>query len=106
MARRNRFVDPTEGLSPVASLVRRAARLRRKGDDRQAMLLLKEAAHGHAEEAKLWVLYGVQCTRVGRFDTAVQALNHAVWLRTRAGEHAKARVTRGLIDAAGTSRAA
>jgi hypothetical protein len=61
------------------------------------MLLLKAAAHESTGDAKLWVLYGIQCTRLGRFDTAVQALTHAAWLRDRAGEEAKARVTRDLI---------
>ena len=98
MARRNRFADPTVGLSREETLCLRAARLERKGDSRQAMLLLKAAAHENPQDPKLWVLYGVQCTRVGRYDTAVQALTHAAWLRERAAEPAKARTTRALIE--------
>ena len=97
MARRNRFADPTVGLSREETLCLRAARLERKGESRQAMQLLKAAAHENTNDAKLWVFYGVQCTRVGRFDTAVQALTHAAWLRERANEPAKARATRALI---------
>jgi Flp pilus assembly protein TadD len=96
MARRNRHQDPTVAMTREETLCHRAARLRRRGDDRQSMQLLKAAAHENTEDPKLWVLYGVQCTRLGRFDTAVQALSHAAWLRDRAGEPAKARVTREL----------
>jgi Flp pilus assembly protein TadD len=61
------------------------------------MVMLREAAHENEQEPRLWALYGVQCARIGRFDVARQALQHAAWLRDRRGESAKANVTRSLI---------
>jgi len=88
------------------ALVRRAFRFRRKGEERRAMVALREAAFGNDRSARLWTLYGVQCARAGRLDAASQALNHALWLRERANEAGKARVTRGLLERATPGRAA
>jgi Flp pilus assembly protein TadD len=62
------------------------------------MLMLREAAHENESDPRLWVLYAVQCTRVGRLDTARRALAHAAWLRERRHEPRKAHVTRALLD--------
>ena len=88
------------------ALVRRALRFQRKGEARRAFVALREAALGNDRSARLWTLYGVQCARMGRLDAATQALSHAVWLRERSGEDAKARVTRSLIDRMCPGRAA
>ena len=61
------------------------------------MVQLRDAALENDRDPRLWVLYGVQCARIGRFDVARQALQHAAWLRDRSGEAAKANVTRALI---------
>ena len=61
------------------------------------MVELREAAVENERDPRLWTFYGVQCARIGRIDVARQALNHAAWLRDRADETAKARVTRALI---------
>lgn len=61
------------------------------------MVQLRDAALENEHDAKLWVLYGVQCARIGRFDVARQALQHAAWVRDRRGESSKANVTRALI---------
>lgn len=61
------------------------------------MVMLREAALENEHDARLWVLYGVQCARIGRFDVARQALQHAAWVRDRRGEAAKANVTRALL---------
>ncbi|HVU05247.1 MAG TPA: hypothetical protein VHE30_26045 [Polyangiaceae bacterium] len=89
-----------------AALCRRARRSRRRGDERRALLLLREAAYENEHEPKLWVFYGLQCARTGRVDEAERALLHAAWLRERAHEPAKARVTRELLDAVLGNRAA
>ena len=70
------------------------------------MLLLREAAHGAEHAPKLWVLYAVQCARVGRFEEVERALAHAAWLRDRAHEPGKARVTRALTALLSETRAA
>ena len=94
MARK--FEAPPIDETREAALCRRAFRFRRRGDDRRAMLLLREAAHGAEHAPKPWVFYGVQCARTGRLDEAERAWAHAAWLRERAHQPAKARVTRAL----------
>ncbi|HEX4475081.1 MAG TPA: hypothetical protein VH142_08400 [Polyangiaceae bacterium] len=96
MARR--VVEDTVPEPRDAALCRRAFRFRRRGDDRRAMLLLREAAYENEHDAKIWTLYGVQCARVGRTDVAHKALSHAVWLRERQNETRKALVTRDLLS--------
>jgi Flp pilus assembly protein TadD len=83
--------------TPEALLCRRAWRFRRRGDERRAMLALREAASSHEQDAKLWALYGVQCMRLGHMASASQALLHAAWLRDRQHEHRKASVTRDVL---------
>jgi Flp pilus assembly protein TadD len=89
-----------------AALCRRAFRHRRRGDDRQAMLLLRDAANENEECPRLWTLYGVQCARLGRRDAAKSALVHAAWLRDRRGEPRKAASTRAVLDRLSPDRAA
>ncbi|HEX7670205.1 MAG TPA: hypothetical protein VF395_11505 [Polyangiaceae bacterium] len=93
-ARRSPLHDPEE--TREASLRRRAARFRRRGDDRAAMLALRQAAHENEENAALWTSYGVQCARLGRMDETERALTHAAWLRDRSNEPGKARTTRAI----------
>jgi Flp pilus assembly protein TadD len=93
--RRSREPEPTE--THEASVCRRAWRHRRRGDERRAMFLLRDAAHANESDARLWTLYGVQCVRAGQLDVALTALGHAAWLRARSGEQCKARVTRDFI---------
>ena len=97
MRRRNAGTAPPADESREAGQLRRAFRHRRKGDQRRAMVELREAAHENESDPRLWTLYGVQCARIARFDVARQALTHAAWLRDRRGESAKANVTRALI---------
>jgi Flp pilus assembly protein TadD len=61
------------------------------------MVALREAAMANARSARLWTLYGVQCARLGQLEAASQALSQAIWLRERAAESGKARVTRALL---------
>jgi Flp pilus assembly protein TadD len=85
-------------LAPQALLVQRAHRLRRRGEARKAMLMLREACHASENSARLWTLYAVECTRLGRRDDAVEALERALWLRERNRDAARARVTRSLLE--------
>jgi Flp pilus assembly protein TadD len=93
--RRPSLHDPEE--TREASLRRRAVRFRRRGDDRAAMLALRQAALENEEDASLWTLYGVQCARLGRVEEAERALSHAAWLRDRRKEPGKARTTRAIL---------
>jgi Flp pilus assembly protein TadD len=97
MARRSAFAAPPPDETRDEAQLRRAWRHRRKGEERRAMVMLREAAHENENAARLWVLYGVQCARIGRLDDAQRALQHAAWVRERDGEHAKANVTRAIM---------
>jgi Flp pilus assembly protein TadD len=70
------------------------------------MFALRQAAHENEEDAKVWTLYGVQCSRVGRMDEAERALAHAAWLRHRQREPGKARATRAVLTRLMGERAA
>ena len=96
MARRH-APEPRVAESPEAALCRRAWKHRRRGDERRAMLALRDAAHGSEADARIWALYGVQCVRAGLLDVAKKALGHAAWLRDRRHEPHKARATRGVM---------
>ncbi|HEX3596834.1 MAG TPA: hypothetical protein VHU80_17110 [Polyangiaceae bacterium] len=95
--RRRAVAVPSPEETPDQAQLRRAWRHRRKGDERRAMVMLREAALENEHDARLWAMYGVQCARIGRFDVARRALQHAAWVRDRNGEAAKANVTRALI---------
>jgi Flp pilus assembly protein TadD len=88
---------PSAPINHEQLLLGRARRCTRKGEDRKAMLALREACFGNGQDARLWVLYGVQCFRARRRDEAVHALKQALWLRQRAHDDARARVIRALI---------
>jgi hypothetical protein len=75
----------------------RARRMKRKGEERRAMLALREAVCRANDDARLWTLYGVQCARVGRVEEAERALRHALWLRQRARDERRVEVTRTLL---------
>lgn len=85
------------------ALLRRAWRHRRRGEQRRAMLVLREACQREAGSAKLWTLYAAQCVRVGRRDEAQHALKQALWLRQRARDAVRVRVVGALIDQLRTS---
>jgi Flp pilus assembly protein TadD len=100
------IVTPPPCETREAAMCRRAFRFRRRGDQRKAMLLLREAAHVAERDPKVWVLYGAQCMRTGRVDEAERAFSHAAWLRERAHETRKARLTRALVSVLSGTRAA
>jgi Flp pilus assembly protein TadD len=82
---------------PAVTAVERARRQSQRGDPRRAMLILREACFAADSDARLWVLYGMQCLRARKPADAMNALSHALWLRERASDHARARVMRELI---------
>lgn len=82
---------------PALTAVERARRQSERGDDRRAMLILREECFAIEGDARLWVLYGLSCLRVRRRDEGFRALAHALWLRERARDHKRAQVMRDLI---------
>jgi len=83
--------------TPVDDRLQRARRQRLRGDQRKALLLLREACCLSEHEARLWTLYAVQCWRTGHRDDARTAMRQALWLRQRENDHARAHVLRGLL---------
>jgi Flp pilus assembly protein TadD len=82
----------------VEILVTRARRLRRRGDARGALVLLRQACALDEWRARTFTLLGAQLAREGRRDEAGRALNQARWLRARAGDKARAAVTARLAE--------
>jgi Flp pilus assembly protein TadD len=94
----SRRLTPSQSLSDtVNDRLQRARRQRLRGDQRKALLLLREACCLSENESRLWTLYGVQCWRMGQRDEARQALRQALWLRERDRDKARAHVLRGLL---------
>jgi Flp pilus assembly protein TadD len=92
--------------SPEAALCRRAARFRRRGEHRRALVTLRLAAHTHEHNAKIWMLYGAQCARLGKDDAALEAFRHGAWVFEQRRQPAKAKVARQLADRVLCARAA
>jgi Flp pilus assembly protein TadD len=69
------------------------------------MLALHEACALRHEDAALWTLYAASCVRSGRSDDALRAFGQALWLRRRAGDDRRARVTRHLRESLGSCAA-
>ena len=87
---------PPVAEDPVEALVARARRLRRKGDARGALVMLRRACALDEWRARTFTLLGVAAARQGLLDEAGRALGQARWLRARAGEKARAAVTARL----------
>lgn len=94
----SRRLAPTQSpTDAVNDRLQRARRQRLRGEQRKALLLLREACCLSENEARLWTLYGVQCWRMGQRDEAHQALRQALWLRDRERDKPRAHVLRGLL---------
>jgi Flp pilus assembly protein TadD len=86
-----------ESRRPAVTAVERARRQAERGDERRAMLILREACFENEGEPALWVHYGLSCLKARRRDEGFRALAHALWLRERGRDHARVRVMRELI---------
>jgi len=86
-----------EPRTPAVTAVERARRQSERGDERRAMLILREACFAEESNPALWVHYGLSCLRARRRDEGFRALAHALWLRERARDQARTRVMRDLI---------
>jgi len=81
----------------VEERLEQARRRRNKGDQRRALILMREACCLSPQDPVLWTLFGVQCWRTNRRDEARQALRQALWLRERARDARRAHVLRALL---------
>lgn len=86
-----------EPRQPAVTAVQRARRQSERGDERRAMLILREECFAVEKNAALWVHYGLSCLRARKRDEGFRALAHALWLRERDRDDARAQVMRELI---------
>jgi hypothetical protein len=86
-----------EPRKPAVTALERARRQSERGDERRAMLILREECFAVESDAALWVHYGLACLRVRRRDEGFRALAHSLWLRERARDEARAATLRDLI---------
>lgn len=101
MASRRRSRPQSSSEQPGAeSRLDQVRRLRRRGEERRALLVLREVCFKASGDARLWTLYAAQCWRIGRRDDAKQAFRQALWLRQRAHDEPRARVLRALLKSA------
>ena len=90
--------------SPAEQLVRRALRLRRRGEARRALVAFREACAHDEHCARTWTLYGVSCIELGRSADAQAAFSHALWLRRQARQERRAEVLEALMIRYGLDR--
>lgn len=86
-----------EPKKPAVTAIERARRQSERGDERRAMLILREECFAIESNAGLWVHYGLSCLRARRRDEGFRALGHALWLRERMRDHKRTQVMRDLI---------
>lgn len=87
-----------DAMDAVEALLARARRLRRRGEMRRAITLLREACMLDERRARSWTLLGAALWRSGRLDEAANALKQARYLRARAGERGRAGATERLLE--------
>src|SRR6188768_1779593 len=92
--------------SRAEQLLSRARRAQQRGERRQALVALREAALLAETDAKVWALYGSACAKANRLEEAHRALGQALYLRQR--QHDTRRVTslRNMMQRLGLGRAA
>ena len=89
---------PPQSATAQDVLLRRAQRCARKGDDRKAMVAVREACFASPQDARLWALYGSLCFRANRRDEALHAFGQSLWFRKRAKDDRRAAVVQKLIE--------
>ncbi len=87
-------------------LLARARRAQQRGERRQAMVALREAALLAETDARLWALYGFACVKSNRLDDAERAFGQALYLRQRERDTARVQALHGIITRLGVARAA
>jgi len=92
--------------SRAEQLLSRARRAQQRGERRQALVALREAALLAETDARLWALYGSACAKAGRWDEAERAFGQALYLRQRQHDQPRANALRGVIERLGLGRAA
>ena len=82
--------------NPIDTMVERARRLRRRGDERKAIALLREACAMDEWRGPIHALLGAWLASAGQAAEAAQRIRHAQWLFRRSGEERRARALDAL----------
>ena len=98
--------DPPGFPSRIELLVARARRAQQRGERRQAMVALREAALLAESNPKVWALYGAACVKANRVEEAERAYGQALFYRQRAHDIGRSRTLRSVIERLGLNRAA
>jgi hypothetical protein len=85
----------------VEALIASARRFRRRGDERRARQLLREACGLDEWRPRTFVILGAWLAEAHVRDEACQRFRHARWLNLRAGEHGRVRTLDVLLAAIG-----
>lgn len=91
-------------VSPSEQLIKRALRLRRRGEARRAWVALREACAHDEESPRAWTLYGVSCVELGKRANAQEAFRQAIWLRRQAKQGRRVAVLEALMERYGLDR--
>jgi Flp pilus assembly protein TadD len=82
-------------------LLKRARRAQQRGERRQALVALREAALLAETDAKVWALYGSACAKANRLPEAERALGQALYLRQRQRDVPRANSLRNVMERLG-----
>ncbi len=92
--------------SRTEQLLGRARRAQQRGERRQAVVALREAAMLAETDPKLWALYGAACVKANRLEDADRAFSQALFLRQRDHDTGRANSLRAVIQRLGLGNAA
>ena len=79
-------------------LLNRARRALRRGENRQALVALRQATYDAENDPRLWALYGGACAKAKRIAEAQFALGQALYFRQRQHDARRARSIQALLD--------
>jgi hypothetical protein len=82
---------------PVEVLIVRARKSRLRGEERRAVVLLREACALDERRPRTWAIAGALFAALGQVEEAARAFKQARWLRLRAGERARVEVLDRLL---------
>jgi hypothetical protein len=84
----------------IEAMVAKAARARKKGDERKALQILRTACLLDEWRPRTFAMLGAWLLDAGLRGEARERLRHAQWLLVRSGEEARARSLDALVAAA------
>ena len=83
--------------SRTEQLLGRARRAQQRGEVRQALVALREAAMLAETDPRLWALYGAACAKAHRLEEAQRAFSQALYFRQSAHDLPRANSLRAAI---------